>query len=327
MIRRRLVICLAVCLLGPTLLLTDVEPLNPDTREAAYGNHALRFILKTLSLRPLQSMDELAEAPRETILIFLGNPAAEPNSLLDTRIDNFIEVGGAVLLASDRSVTFMDVEIVGDLVSAQDEKHGYKGRYAECPLVPEFNHDIFKGIKQIATNKPSYLALPERQFRSVAWFAKGSQVNDKPRPHLAFAAVHEGDGVRHVVLSDHSVFINSMMLQEDNDNFAFAINCVRWLSDGGKRDRVLFIDDGRIVTSFDVTVREIPAALPDHPVDLINNLLTKWERENIHNELLLEQFRSPSQLLSILAIAATVILAVYLFFRMQMAHHRMETSP
>ena len=54
-----------------------------------------------------------------------------------------------------------------------------------------------------------------------------------------------------LLLPDHSVFINSMMLQNDNANFRFAQNTVRWLTNNGTRRRVLFLDDGDVVKKFD----------------------------------------------------------------------------
>ena len=55
-----------------------------------------------------------------------------------------------------------------------------------------------------------------------------------------------------LLIPDHSVFINSMMLQTDNGNSRFAQNAVRWLTNDGTRRRVLFLADGEVIPRFAV---------------------------------------------------------------------------
>jgi len=78
--------------------------------------------------------------------------------------------------------------------------------------------------------------------------------------------------------------MNSMM--DKKDNFTFAGNCIEWCAKSGKRDRALFIEEGRVIPKFDVQLREIP--LPPLPeIDELNQLLRGLEEENAHNRLLL----------------------------------------
>ena len=75
------------------------------------------------------------------------------------------------------------------------------------------------------------------------------RTNPRPGPLRFAVGAQLAGGGRLLVLADHSIFINDMMLQTDNDNIPFAFNVVRWLTDAGngqRRTDVLFYDDGQI---------------------------------------------------------------------------------
>ena len=108
---------------------------------------------------------------------------------------------------------------------------------------------------------------------------------------LLFAAggqVGNSNG-RILVLADHSVFINDMMLQTDNDNFDLACNALQWLTENGKRNRVLFVDEGTVVANFNVILKEPPLpplpGLPpeDELIRVTQNRLAQLQRENYFN--------------------------------------------
>jgi len=142
-----------------------------------------------------------------------------------------------------------------------------------------------------------------------------------------FAAGGELDKGRVLVLADHSIFINGMMLQSDNDNFDFAVRCVNWLTDGGKRSRVLFIDEGEIVTDFTVPLQTVPD-LPISPAQFVNELITGLEKENVFNKLILEQFPSNglSKILSVVVLSLTIALVLFGFYRLAKSAHQVEAE-
>jgi hypothetical protein len=77
----------------------------------------------------------------------------------------------------------------------------------------------------------------------------------------AVGRVAPGDGRPgdFVVVADHSIFINSMMLHPtDNRNRSFAFNCMRRLRGNAAdpRNRVLFLEEGLINSKFDVPLDE-----------------------------------------------------------------------
>jgi hypothetical protein len=126
------------------------------------------------------------------------------------------------------------------------------------------------------------------------------------------------------VLADHSVFINEMILQADNDNLPFAFNCLEWLcGDSGQRDRVLFVEEGQVQTKFDVPLAEAPVPPIPPPGPWINDLIQGIEEENLFNRALLGQVPM-RQLLRALVLALTAALLMYGMYRVGQGRHRVE---
>jgi hypothetical protein len=158
----------------------------------------------------------------------------------------------------------------------------------------------------------------------------------------AFAAVLEGGDPgrrgRALFLADQSVFIDEMMLQRDNENFDFAFNCLEWLTEGGRRDRVLFMDQGTIQTEFGMPVPPLPVPEPPLPtqeelVPAVNQWLRDMEDKDVFNQLLLDlTARHPSQTVGQrrfriwqgVAIGGTVVLLAYGLYRLERGRLRRE---
>lgn len=214
----------------------------------------------------------------------------------------------------------------------------------------EMSHPSFRGLKQgIATNQPSsILRYQECNLRVLASFppeyesAFSGMLRGRGRmrfgefkrewenfPALlsepgAFAygtAASAGDKDRVLILGGHGVFINGMMGQRDNDNYRFAENCLRWLSDNGKRKHALFIEEGKVVTDFNVPLAEFP--MP--PLQVINELLHGLEKENFFNRLLLDIVPA-DQLLRIIFVILSIGLALYALRRLARARHWIEPT-
>jgi hypothetical protein len=185
---------------------------------------------------------------------------------------------------------------------------------------------------QVATNAPSYLKLTrswlpfgiQRLARlppvcqdensapnELTSSGKHSVVDEKGPLFAAGGTVGKG---RILVLADHSIFINRMILPRDNGNLEFAANCLRWLRGGistpmesfhalnsanalqqfaGQRNKVLFWDDGYICTNFEVPLKTMPAppSLASEPaiVAAIDKTIAKLEENDSFNRALLDQ--------------------------------------
>src|SRR5262249_16541376 len=157
------------------------------------------------------------------------------------------------------------VQISGDFLEVPAKSTSAYRHLPECPLIRDFDdkHPIFRAITNVATNRPSNLVLTDSPLRSLAQFPAEAHWEGEGRPQpdvrYRFAAGEQIGKGKVLVLSDHSVFINDMMLRLDNDNLLFAYNCMDWLTDSGKRNHVLFVEDREIVTDFNVSLKEAPS--------------------------------------------------------------------
>src|SRR5262249_27892627 len=107
-------------------------------------------------------------------------------------------------------------------------------------------------LERVATNKPSFLER-SKELPTIAFIRPQCRLESEPRNnpirgdiHFAQAKRYESGG-KILVMADHSIFINQMLIppERDNDNLEFTMNTLDWLvigPDGQRRDRVLFID-------------------------------------------------------------------------------------
>jgi hypothetical protein len=312
--------------------------------EPQQGTRAFSAILKYHQLRPLEKMPEVFEDPSRTLLIVFGD--TEILGPAPIGFVKFIERQGAVLLATDRRFPAnwpteqLGFSVNGTPVSISDQAPLAYRKTSDCPLISDFavaGHPLFRGLQgRIATNRPSYLLLSRRKAAALpltvlARFPESCRTpNFYPLPEkAAFAAARSSRSNRGpvLVLADHSVFIDEMMLQRDNENFDFAFNCLEWLTEDGHRDRVLFVDQGRVHTDFDAALPNLP--LPDPPlpsqqelVSAMNQWIREVERTNFFNRLLQEMF--PLGLLQPLAFLLTAALVAYGIYRLHQGRHRRE---
>jgi hypothetical protein len=176
-----------------------------------------------------------------------------------------------------------------------------------------------------------------------------------PLPPLFAVGGAVGKG-RVLVLADHSIFINRMILPRDNGNLEFAANCLHWLRGGvstpmealravnspdalkqfaGQRNKVLFWDDGKIRTDFEVPLKTVPRkpSLGSEPaiVAAIDKTIAKLEDNDWFNRKLLDSMdelpggrkRVLRYALYLLTLAAFLLLGYRFLWQ---ARHRAEST-
>jgi hypothetical protein len=235
--------------------------------------------------------------------------------------------------------------------------------------VPHAQPDLFGGprldstarLLHVATNVPTWLrpveltlpdgihrlamlppgSLPEsappgapRQLRQFllelgAAFARIFPERGKVGPLFAVGG-NRGDG-RILVLADHSIFINQMMLPGDTDNVEFTYNALEWLNDGKRRTRVLLVQDGVIRTELDVPLKEV--ALPQEAVAAAaDKMLADLERRDAFNRkiwqwLLGRAGNSTDRIARWVLEALTLLALAYAAYRVLVrARHRLDTA-
>jgi hypothetical protein len=312
--------------------------------EFGTGTHALRGIIKQkFNLQPLnqREFDFIRDANAERVLLVALGETGGLERFGRGELIRFVRNGGAVLLASDqethgRLASDLGLKIAGDcLVVPPGSRSAYRG-LAECPIIRDFTepeHPIFRTITAVATNRPGHLVRTSRSgLRVIAWFpdtARGEgAVNAAPATPYPFAAAGAVAAGKVLVLADHSVFINDMMLQPDTQNFAFAWNCIDWLTDSGKRAMVFFLEDGRVVTDFNITLKDkppLPFPIPSEEqlIEKGNEVLASLDEGDVINRLINE--RLPHQLLlQLLAVVLTGMALFYAFWRLSRNRHKLE---
>lgn len=309
------------------------------------GSHAFRRMLGDYGLRPLKSAQEISEDPARTLLIVLGdlNPLDE---LPTMSLNVFFWRGGAALIASDQRsasnqlAATLRFTINGGSVRTMVPERMYR-EMPECPLlVPSAIGDdpdglrakLFSRLERVATNNPSTLSpfrgnpevFGENRIRVVAGVAEFLQWRGLP---VAAGGIVRGQG-RALLIADHSIFINEMLMQHDNDNVFFTLNAIDWLTEIGKRDRVLFVENGVVKDSFDVPLEEPqlpPLPSLDYLVPLMNKALAGMQDEGIFTHIL-DQLLPANRLLRWLAVGATLALMGYLMLQLGRARQRIDTS-
>jgi hypothetical protein len=333
---------------------TDTEP-PARARVSATGFDALRGLSKRAGLQPLGSWEDLFSDPSRNVLIVLGD-----TRLLNARlgeIREFLNAGGVVLIATDRpSVDLLGVSVSGERVRDAESTHRYQ--ISDCPIVfaEDESRPIFGGLWKVATNLPSYLrGSPARGIAVtvLAWFYESAQVFPpgmaRQPTYLPFAAMLSVGRGRLLMMADHSVFINSMMMRTDNDNFVLAERTLEWLATDGaaRRTGCLFLEEGRVRTSFDVlwidppppSLKEIAEILKDNwplAIPIMNAVaraaqepdgplrdlqgpdspIRRWARSLIPRSVLGQG----------LAVAATVALILLALGRMTTSRQRVDTE-
>ena len=267
------------------------EPESKEERRRALleGTHVFRRILHDHDFTALETFDALADRPARTLLVALGDL-----SVLDQvpgGLQGFVRRGGAVLAASDRAVSsarardqllaISGVSINQETLIAPDQSDSYQGlRY--CPRIHGFeprDPNLFRHSDSniaaplaVYTNVPSSLTFRQQvgRVRDLGYFPEGFLLELSPRVFrqfenaLLFAVGGDVGAGRVLVLADHSVFINQMMLPHDTNNVEFTYNAVRWLQgEGLKRNRVLLVVDGEIQTKLDIPLKSITLPLEE----------------------------------------------------------------
>jgi len=278
------------------------------------GTEVFRRILYDRQFTALNSFDDLPRDPQHTILIVFGD--GRPLNTVPFGLKTFVANGGALFLATDKVlpqaaetdlIQTAGVRVSGDSVICKNESSCYHNLQF-CPFlqsVGEANPDLFRNlatghssVSTVASNAPSYLiaetpflprlaSLPDQCFLERALF----RIINIPAPSL-FAVGGKKDKGRVLVLADHSIFINEMMLPPDNGNVEFTYNCLEWLRGeaNNPRTRVLFVEEGKINARFKVPLKEIPDELvkrlleylgrhPDEAAKLALNLVANHPKE------------------------------------------------
>jgi hypothetical protein len=267
------------------------------------GTHVFRRILQDVGFQALVDKELLFNQPGQKILIVHGNPG---NALPGYAglLKWFVANGGAMLVASDQEITSLsltadlellaNVAIKGELVRCLlDPPSRYRDNEF-CPLLRPLpaGEEFFRSNLRVATNLPSWLKVKEgglpEGIKRLAELPDGCGLyRESPtgvtyrgyprwlsKDDRLFAVGGEVGQGRLLVLADHSLFINAMMMPTDNNNVEFTYNCLNYLRTSAgevRRTQVLFLEEGKVINSFNVPLKDVPGL----PPGALNALLAK----------------------------------------------------
>ena len=343
---------LAALLLGLTAPPAAAQG-NADARPRfGEGTHAFRRILFDRNFRPVADLAGDFDA-RRALIVVLGD--TQPLEMLDPAfarkggLRGFVELGGALLVATDRPSAFplqqrFGVAVPGDIVRPARTQGAFFRDLPDCPFIvpwPKAEPALFqpnpltpRGAKPlVASNLPGQLVrtrTPGEPLPALAVLPGPRPVPGRPVPEGPLLAVGGQLGAgRVLILADHSVFINDMMLQHDNGNIDFAYRCAEWLRGNDEpRDRCLYYEDGTVRPDFDIPLKPLPAPpIPsaEEVVPMLNQLLYDLEAENAFNDLLLGVI-GEDNLWKGLAFLACTAVGGYGFVRLGLFRQKHETA-
>jgi hypothetical protein len=311
---------------------TQADGFVPFAGTQIFRRHVLNDLCKMI---PVTSVAELDKRPTESLLIIFGElETLDQVGITRGWLRSFRDHSGAIMIASDRADNRLLEPLgvrIGGLLVHQSPQDAYLRR-EECPLLLKLSghHPIFKDVHNgLATNQPSFLHSLDPSMHMLAAFPDSCWTVWAPNRAVRLAATNGyivGSGAksskRVLAIAGHGVFLNEMMAQRDNDNFAFAQNCIDWLSDGGKRRRVLMVEEGRVHAKFDVPLTVKPI-LPIPSSSVVNKILHGLEEENFFNRLLVTLI-GRDRILRIVLLFLSAGLLVFGLNRLMRARHRTE---
>ncbi len=351
---KRIATLLLLVFAGPTL----AQQVGPFER----GTQAYRAVLNRCGLKPLEMVQEALAEPSHSMIVMFGQIDIYDSQFANNRLKEFIRKGGAVLFATDQPTLGemwlqLEVSVNGTIVEASPDDTNviYRDEFIECPILQQPQRLRMQsklnllGTLQVATNRPSFLnRLPMPGEPLFGQGAKPPELNQArviaelptdchppfgrvgfqvPQNRFLFAiAASHGQG-RYAVLADHSMFLNMMMLQNDNDNIAFAMKLTRWLSNDGMRTRVLFVDDGQVRQDFNLNIDYIDPPLPHPDVlgPMVDQLMGSLERDDLFNRGI-QRLMPPFRILRAALLLLTGMAAVFFLVRMTNRRYRMDRA-
>ena len=313
---------LAMLLIAGSLV--SAEPLSAQTSplnaglssDGQFGFHLFQLLLEQKGLRSITEFDEaVIVAPPQTVIVLAGD--LDWMSDQWAQIHYFIQQGGAVLVASDRTVSAPGLfELNAGPLRVNDEDAAYQ-QFRDCPVLTEIErHPVSRNVTQIVANRCGWIShASSRQLGGWELIArlsdfKATDQRGRERQYLGAPIVAElnadnGSRGRLILASDHSLFVNGMLWH--GSNAMLAINTVDRLCDTGNRRTLFFSINGAASRSGIPMIP--PESLPEPPEDtplppldelmgdfwdlpmgskfaIANALLTGLEDENVFNQVL-----------------------------------------
>jgi hypothetical protein len=326
--------------LGLTLSTAALAQEAPLVSVPFDGTEAFGHILHSFNLKPVFKIEDAFLAPEKTLVVIFGELAklsAQKGGITRQSLEQFRARQGALLLASD----YPDASLLPFKLSCRGQPVHARGQsiYNNYPRLVvtrwlEPAHPLCRDLKKdLVTNCPSFLQGNQSDLKRLAEFSEdcvwksGEDFSVPEGAGYMFCSPGSAPaGDRALVLAGQGVFLNGMLIQTDNDNFAFAWHVINWLGEapGGRREVALFIDDGKVITNFALPLSKFgPVPIP--PIQVVNRMIRGLEDENIFNRLLMERI-GKAPYLKVLLLLGSVLALLWGAWRLMHARFGLDTG-
>jgi hypothetical protein len=353
------------------------------------GTELFRAFLDREGIKPVTAneLNNMFAGSNDLIVIVIGSPHQVDWNRDPLRwVRQTVNAHGAALIATDQWValhassqnpnfhqaigTFNGNDVIANF---KDCHRGMTEGRTDTPYVVPISPDelknapekpgrvwgVFRGLKKLATNKPTYIQEPF-QYRGEYQYplarlpkssmpAWGGRFNQPP----LFAVGGDGPGGRFnghtgefLAIADSSVYINQMIMETEADNLEFTLRTIEYLQGPEKhRKKCVFFENGKVVERFDELRQSMvkpkpkipPEAVPnvgpifgknqDKLVDLGNDLADHFQKKDgLHNMFVgregsEQEKRAFAWWMERAAVALAVIIAFVLLRRTLSARH------
>lgn len=275
----------------------DTRP-GPDAWHFRFD--LFQMLLEQQGLKIGDRLETAIDQPDRSVLVLVATGETAPPYAGSTwqKLATFVEQGGRLVLASDRSMlvpsfgTFRrgpaTTEVSGDQ---------YQG-FHDCLLIrpTASGRETLAGVSRLATNRSGWFMPNTYDWSVLAALPDDCLPFDaQGKPLMAMRQSSRGDGFV-LALSDPSMLTNGMLWHADN-----ALNAIRIseLLSGSDREHLLFLVDEHQQASYreqlqpDVDPNSAEAPTPDSAdaLQLANAILREVDAANLLNETLREQPR------------------------------------
>ena len=333
------------------------------------GPEIVCHILHTFKMEPIVSLEEAAKDPVHTVIVVFGDPhiLGELHKATGS-LNRYRKEGGNLLVATDRQFRDDDlrIQVSGRIVTVPANLKEWDAYHTElqCPKLnyyapfwPKINddfnelrhlfvprqkdvrdHPLFSFLqKWIATNCPSNVDVSEDDtgLQDLLVFPFGTPritgggLRGGPMRYMVGSPKDTPPHGRALFIAGHGMFMNGMMLQPDNDNFAFTANAVRWLREGTDepRTKALFIVNGEIITNFDMKLTPPPPPIPIPPMKMLGRLIRGLENERFFHRVLGEATGSHiGVVVAVIFGVVTIMVLLYGAKKFMAGRHHVETA-
>ena len=279
------------------------NPSSQPTGDINFGFHVFHSVLEGRGLETTADINVVDNTPYNSVIVLVGD-VARNDFLARINLERFLSRGGAVLLATDKPTWVDDFCLIkGGPVTVADEADAYQG-FVDCPQVTNLtSHRINRGVTRVIANRAGWIDTTFTRHGSwerVAWFPLSNASNDGNETLIAAFEPNRSTRGRMVVVADHSLLINSMIMHGDNSRLM--LNLSKWLTDDGRTNLFIVVDGLPQTSEGRPDPNQLPPLPPPEDLPPItmddlrnlpadawlpfgNKLLAKMEDADMHNEL------------------------------------------